>query len=172
MNQGDLFADEVVKTKTKELTKLVTQALSLYVMDGFFLQPASMSGKYHPYYALGEGGLIRHTVAAMQIAREIAKVFHLSPLELDLCVTALALHDICKPDPNHAEQAAVLIRRIDNEHAKLVAGLIESHMGQWGPKECTDTASMNFFVHCVTTWQVSGLLQSILCFRRHQMTDE
>jgi len=33
----------------------------------FFHIPASSSGKYHPAYALGNGGLVRHTRAAMNI---------------------------------------------------------------------------------------------------------
>ena len=34
----------------------------------FWSVPASSSGKYHPSYALGNGGLVRHTIAAVNIA--------------------------------------------------------------------------------------------------------
>lgn len=30
----------------------------------FYTMPASTTGKYHPPFALGEGGLVRHTLAA------------------------------------------------------------------------------------------------------------
>ena len=40
--------------------------------DYFFEMPASTTGKFHPAYTLGEGGLIKHTKAAVKIAKERA----------------------------------------------------------------------------------------------------
>ena len=37
----------------------------------FFEVPASSTGKYHPEFALGDGGLIRHTKVAVRIAYEL-----------------------------------------------------------------------------------------------------
>lgn len=69
----------------------------------YFHVPASASGKYHPTYALGEGGLVRHTKAAMGICQELIKAsvhvyfpnqYGLSPEEMaDACLLALLLHD-------------------------------------------------------------------------------
>ena len=39
--------------------------------DYWFSVPASSTGKYHPKYALGEGGLLRHSKAAMKIGFEL-----------------------------------------------------------------------------------------------------
>ena len=38
--------------------------------DYFFEIPASSTGKYHPSYALGDGGLVRHVKVAVRIAHE------------------------------------------------------------------------------------------------------
>lgn len=44
----------------------------------FYTMPASTTGKYHPPFALGEGGLVRHTLAACCWAKDIAvrAIFH------------------------------------------------------------------------------------------------
>ena len=39
--------------------------------DYFFRVPASSTGKYHPRISLGEGGLLRHTQMAVQIAADL-----------------------------------------------------------------------------------------------------
>ena len=69
----------------------------------FFHVPASASGKYHPAFALGEGGLVRHTKAAMYICDGLlnAGVASYYPNEMgfnpdefgDSCMLALLLHD-------------------------------------------------------------------------------
>lgn len=62
----------------QELNLLHAPALSFfanYCLDHlpeyFFHVPASPSGRYHPSYALGEGGLVRHTKAAIGIAESL-----------------------------------------------------------------------------------------------------
>lgn len=47
----------------------------------FFLQPASMSGQWHQGYELGVGGLIRHTVAAMEVARTLFPIYNFTEKE-------------------------------------------------------------------------------------------
>ena len=39
--------------------------------ENFWTIAASSTGKYHPEYAAGEGGLIRHTKAVVRIADHI-----------------------------------------------------------------------------------------------------
>ena len=75
--------------------------------------PASSSGKYHPSYSLGEGGLMRHVKAAVGIAHsliqtDIFKNFifgsdekvdsEMIDLYADCVYAALILHDCMKPD--------------------------------------------------------------------------
>jgi len=69
----------------------------------FFHIPASASGKYHPSYALGEGGLVRHTKAAMYLCDCLfnAGIGSYYPTDVglnydelcDCCMLALLFHD-------------------------------------------------------------------------------
>ena len=70
MNKEEIFKveiDYVFNTKLKENLKTLVNLLP----DYFFVIEASSTGKYHPSYALGEGGLLRHTKAAVRIAFEL-----------------------------------------------------------------------------------------------------
>lgn len=112
------------------------------VYDYFYKVAASSTGKYHPTYALGEGGLLRHTIAATKIACDIVnlEMFDLTDDEKDYIICALLLHDTCKhgiPETrytvhDHPLQAAELVNTFcSREFANNVAPLIASHMGQW-----------------------------------------
>jgi len=48
---------QMTDSKAKEFTKQCLEKLPEY----FFEVPASTTGKYHPEFSLGEGGLVRHT---------------------------------------------------------------------------------------------------------------
>lgn len=101
--------------------------------------PASSTGKYHPKYALGKGGLIRHTIAAVYFGYEISKLEYLcfTQADRDKILCALFLHDTFKQGDGTAAGNTVA------DHAKIaadkvapkdgyIAGLMLSHMGQWG----------------------------------------
>ena len=49
-----------------EQLKTLAQRLVLKLPDYFFTVAASSTGKYHPAYSLGTGGLLRHTKAAVR----------------------------------------------------------------------------------------------------------
>ena len=53
--------------KIRDSTRYLLEKLP----DYFYTMPASTSGKYHPEFSLGEGGLVRHTKAAVRIAVEL-----------------------------------------------------------------------------------------------------
>ena len=116
----------------------------------FFIVPASSSGKYHPSYALGTGGLLRHTKAAVAIAHEpfnlemFQKQF--SQMEQDLIILSLILHDGKKQGEgngshtvfDHPLYAANFVKQcniesslLTDEQEKIVCNAISSHMGQW-----------------------------------------
>ena len=115
--------------------------------DYFFLVPASSTGKYHPEFAQGNGGLLRHTKAAVRIAYEILSDVCLctgyTSLEKDLIIIALIMHDGFKYGlqkgkytlVNHPMIAAKLIRdnkdklTLTDEELDLLSGMIEAHMG-------------------------------------------
>lgn len=116
--------------------------------DYFFEVPASSTGKYHPSFALKEGGLVRHTKAAVRIAYEllnsmIGDVF--TSDEKDLIILALIFHDGLKHGKikeeyvkfEHPLLAADFIREnkgktsfTDNE-VKFLENVISSHMGPY-----------------------------------------
>lgn len=115
--------------------------------DYFFLVPASSTGKYHPEFAQGDGGLVRHTKAAVRIAYEIliddSLCSSYSSIEKDLIIIALIMHDGFKYGlekgkytlVNHPMIAAKVIRdnkdklSLTEEELSLLSGMIEAHMG-------------------------------------------
>lgn len=118
----------------------------------FFTVPASSTGKYHPNYALGDGGLARHTVALCRILNHILNVECFgtrmySSRERDLMRVAGIMHDSRKSGSQEdyeknkytkhehpilaAEEVRLMQGFIPPEEVELVAGIIETHMGQW-----------------------------------------
>jgi hypothetical protein len=112
--------------------------------------PASSTGKYHPRYALGEGGLARHTAALVRILNHILNIEcfrdQFSSRQRDLLRVAGIAHDMMKSGTqeeferskwtrfDHPLRAAEFVRCLDGlpEEEKLfISDAIESHMGQW-----------------------------------------
>ena len=54
-----------------ERIRMAGELLIGEIPDYFFEVAASSTGKYHPSFSLGEGGLLRHTKAAVKIAQEL-----------------------------------------------------------------------------------------------------
>lgn len=118
-----------------ELLKIHDMNLRLFVIDVlkeipeyFFHIPASSTGKYHPQYALGEGGLVRHTKAAVGIALDL---FNIEPdafdkREQDCIIAALILHDGMKNGPAElsGESDSSTRSYTKTEHPILMANLI------------------------------------------------
>ena len=63
----------------------------------FWKTPASVTGKHHPLWALGDGGLIRHTVGAVDMGINMGRYdVDVEPKIYTAIVPALILHDITK----------------------------------------------------------------------------
>jgi hypothetical protein len=90
------FENEIKWIKNKDIRKFAIEMVS-ELPDYFFTVAASSTGKYHPDYSLGEGGLVRHTKAAMLIAKTLLDLEQYkneySEEERDIMLTALLLHD-------------------------------------------------------------------------------
>jgi len=136
--------DYIRNPDIREFTEKVLNKLPEY----FFSIPASSTGRYHPSYALGDGGLIRHTQAAVRIAVELFRVdlFKYTEDEKDMIISSLILHDGCKSGLNHSKYTVTehplvvakfiknddeLIECLDKNTLNIITGCIESHMGQW-----------------------------------------
>ena len=131
--------------KIKNSLILILKELPEY----WFTVPASSTGKYHPKYALGEGGLLRHSKAAMRIGYELLENPTIGDKytrhEKDLMLLALLVHNGLKsgnPQERYTRfDHPILMANfiIDNkdkfelneEDAQFVADAIKTHMGPW-----------------------------------------
>lgn len=127
--------------------------------DYFFEVAASSTGKYHPNYSQGEGGLVRHTIAAVRVAEELFRndtVQNFTNTEKDIIRVSLLLHDGVKHGPNGSGYTTSthpleVIKYIEDKYWEVeedelpdevleimeddcwyqIAECIKSHMGQW-----------------------------------------
>ena len=125
-----------------------TELLLNMLPDYFFEIPASSSGKYHPSFSLGEGGLVRHVKVAMRILEEMFRDEAFGSYDdytKDLLRMALMLHDgfksgitncghTCNEHP--VIMSNFILENMDKlyiapEEAQFVASLILTHMGPW-----------------------------------------
>jgi hypothetical protein len=147
----EIFSAELELIISADIQNFTHSAI-MQLPDYFFSVPASSTGKYHPAYALGEGGLLRHTKAAINIA---ASMFgntticgKFSQRDRDCIISALILHDGFKSGlvqqsntcSNHPTLVVEYLREYfthnmpnEDEYYAMeeVFPLIESHMGQW-----------------------------------------
>lgn len=130
--------------RIKESAKILVDLIP----DYFFHEAASSTGKYHPAFSLGEGGLLRHTKAAVRIAHTllVTKTIgnHYTSDEKDMIIIALIFHDSIKRGDgeehtrfDHPLLASKFIKEnkdktkfYDNE-INLICSMIETHMGEW-----------------------------------------
>jgi len=144
----ELFSKEIGFIQDPTIQKFVEKALTV-VPDYFFSIPASSTGKFHPSYALGEGGLVRHTKAAVRIANELLRLEMYgcyTQEEKDLMIAALILHDTYKLGLNHSrytvtEHPIIAAEQIESnkeldgiiteKQRKFICQGIITHMGQW-----------------------------------------
>lgn len=138
-----IFSKEIGAIHNKELAKAVAIFLDEYVPSYFYEVAASSTGKYHPWYSLGYGGLVRHTKAAVLIAVDLLSLEQNKHLPADEIIAALILHDTFKHgliDDEHtifdhplvaAYKLMDYAHEIDLPEMEEVATLVATHMGQW-----------------------------------------
>lgn len=156
MNKKEVFSKEIKYIKREKYRK-AAEALIELLPDYFFEVAASSTGKYHPLFSLGEGGLVRHTKAAIRIAYEMqgdeSITHNFTQDEKDMMLLALLVHDGVKhgiPKEqyvrfDHPILVCDLIRAnqdklglTENEILALT-NMIESHMGPWNTNAYSDT---------------------------------
>ena len=132
----------------EQLRKAVVKYFVTIVPKYFWHVQASSTGKYHPSYALGEEGLLRHTCAAVRIAVDIINLDQYTGIfddvDKDNIIVALMLHDTFKHGEEkdgkynpysiheHPLLSADKVREhLDDEHKYAIANCIASHMGEW-----------------------------------------
>ena len=147
MNRLEIFKTELSYIKNPKIKEFTEKALNS-LPEYFFSIPASSTGKYHPSYALGDGGLVRHTQAAVRIAVEMFRleVFKYTEDDKDVIISSLILHDGCKSGLNHSKYSVTehpliitkmlksdkkISKSIDQNTLNNITSNIESHMGQF-----------------------------------------
>ena len=60
MNREELFLDELELIKDEALAESLLKIIDM-LPEYWLTEPASSTGKYHPDYALGKAGLLRHS---------------------------------------------------------------------------------------------------------------
>lgn len=142
-----VFQRELKLIDDEKLKAFIAQCLE-ETPDYFFSMAASTTGKYHPEYCLGEGGLVRHTKAAVKIAEDLLRndlYEKIRPVKNEI-LAALIMHDSIKKSltgsaystADHPLKAVDFIKSMqktvnypNSEQIELISGLIASHMGQW-----------------------------------------
>lgn len=150
MYNKEIFKPYFDKIEDKHVKEIVNECLD-NAPDYFWDMPASTTGKYHPEYALGEGGLVRHTLSVCYYADSLLSLEMFKSLQesKDYILAACILHDVMKKGKNakkftafeHPEDAAEFVENVGNElkscdiaygpKSKVIASLIRTHMGQW-----------------------------------------
>ena len=155
-----LFVNEFNYIKNVNLRKFAEEIIA-NADDWFFVEPASLSGKYHPKFSLGEGGLMRHTRCVAYWATAMAESFNLSQEDSDLLVIAALAHDIKKHDSNkrymreHPLLASDYVCKImekfsedviTNEQVQKICCAVAAHMGKWeGTREWVKDTTKELF---------------------------
>ena len=132
------------------------QTLIDLLPDYFFEVPASSTGKYHPSFALNNGGLLRHTKVAVKIAYELSHNevigYSFTSDEKDLMIIALIMHDGLKHGKikekyvrfDHPLLMANYIKEnkdkltLNDDEINFLINVISSHMGIWNTSPYSD----------------------------------
>ena len=153
--------------KYKDNAKILIDLLP----DYFFSVSASSTGKYHPSFALGDGGLVRHTKVAVRMAIEMFNDSSITGAytnnEKDLMIIALMMHDGLKSGLEKSkytkfDHPILVCNYIKDNKDKLsfsdkeinfITSVISSHMGPWNTNDYSDVilpkpeTSRQRFVH-------------------------
>jgi hypothetical protein len=167
----EVFKNEYLYIEDNRLKEDAKYLVS-HLPDYFFEVDASSTGKYHPKYAQGDGGLSRHVKSACKFAYELLS----NPIvgkpygsrDKDLIIIALLIHDGLKYGNGKKEKYTrfdhpILASNYIKENKKnlnmtdddieKVANAVASHMGPWNVNSYSDVvlpiprAPMEKFVH-------------------------
>lgn len=152
----------------RDFTKYVLENAPKY----FYSIGASASGKFHPKFSQGEGGLVRHTKSVLMFCNELLNMspyYELPPLWKDYARVACLLHDICKYGegdeidksayPDHALNGAIYVDKMWCKYhstyeeiffdlaPELITHAIMCHMGRWSKENQRPISIIDNLVH-------------------------
>lgn len=140
----------------REFAEVLVSGLPAYIWE----VGASSTGKYHPAYSLGVGGLMRHQIAVVRFLNYFFELEQyntkFTDREMDLMRVSGLVHDGRKSGEqadyerskftkfDHPLQMANVIRSYDGQYLnhdelEFMAHCIESHMGSWNTDKKSST---------------------------------
>lgn len=143
----EVFNKELSYIKDEKIRNSLKTMLNL-LPEYFYQIPASSTGKYHPEFTLGDGGLVRHTKAVVRIAYELLQnpsLNNFTEEEKDLLLFALTVHDGLKNGrvkgrytaidhpiqmSNYVKESKDKLELTDSQ-IDLICRCIATHMGPW-----------------------------------------
>ena len=144
------FEREISLIQSEELRMFAKYYFETWCPSYFWEIGASASGKFHPTFSQGEGGLVRHTKAVILFAEELLRMSSYAYMRdefKDYVILACLFHDTCKYGANqqdatayrdHAMNAAALVASAWQAYfgdewvfPQYLGDAILSHMGQW-----------------------------------------
>ena len=140
----DEFKNQLKDIKSEIIKGLVVNALET-INEKFYHAGASSTGKYHPDYTAGDGGLVRHTKSVEYFAKYFTDNLDISVYEKDCILAAALLHDLCKSGLDWEQEFTahdhplLVFRLLDLSKMNAVQerawrdinNIIATHMGQW-----------------------------------------
>lgn len=126
---------------------------------------ASSSGKFHPQFSQGEGGLVRHVKAVVMFAEELLRMSsyaYLPDAYKDYIICACLIHDCAKYGmsnemdkgaykehaPNGAKMFdAFMVEAYGVHPPEKLLDAVRTHMGQWSEKEDKPFTPIDRCVH-------------------------
>lgn len=149
MTKSEFFKREIAFIESEDLRDFARWFFNERVGEWFWKSGASSSGKYHPAFTRGEGGLVRHTKAVAWICEELLRMntyAYMRDEYKDYARLACLLHDTRKYGRGDAED-----KDCYKEHGAIAAAdvamswrdffgtpcpelltlAIKAHMGQW-----------------------------------------
>lgn len=158
-----LFKKELEMITDAPLRRLV-RAFIEQAPDYIAEVPASSTGKHHPKFDSGKGGLVRHLKMCVRVADELMRLSQYEGVDKDVVFAACMLHDMYKSgytDSGRTVYTHDIIcasefdrfantwidenewREVKRDHLRnksnKVVMCIERHMGQWGAHGCSSS---------------------------------
>lgn len=148
--------NEILETIETDDLRTLGKELIETIPEYWYHVGASSTGKYHPAYSLGEGGLMRHTIALVRILNYLFDSSdEFTTRERDCLRIAGIMHDSRKSgtqeqyNNNHSTKhehpilAAEVVRTFkgrgyNDTEIETIATTIESHMGKWNTSNYSD----------------------------------
>lgn len=133
---NELLSYEVAQIDDFDIREFVKKTLD-EVDPIHRIKPASSTGKYHPKYAAGEGGLIRHIKVTVRNVIELIRATPAVESEKDELIAAAIIHDMWKyPEGRDHEFTAFDHPALGGQWCKdhgfdTIGRLVAAHQGIW-----------------------------------------